>query len=137
MTLDEAIKHSYEQSVSASCFSCRQEHLQLARWLEELKEYRRRQTMAFKEDENKIPIIRFQVNTRIDASFLASLSDAAQANYEEYIRGWLVGQIAKGLGAEGLLIIDRVASPLGIDYEAHVDILSEVRPKDEDTSQKG
>lgn len=38
MTLDEAIAHCY--AVAGGCDACAAEHLQLAHWLEELKEYR-------------------------------------------------------------------------------------------------
>ena len=37
MNIDEAIKHCYEFAES-KCGDCGKEHLQLARWLEELKE---------------------------------------------------------------------------------------------------
>ena len=44
MTLDEAIAHAREAGMrmadSEDCKSCGQEHLQLADWLEELKQYR-------------------------------------------------------------------------------------------------
>lgn len=45
MTLDEAIEHAYNASLKMACNketrTCSQEHLQLAKWLEELKLYRR------------------------------------------------------------------------------------------------
>lgn len=41
MTLDEAIDHSKELSEDQSvCEDCREEHKQLAEWLEELNEYK-------------------------------------------------------------------------------------------------
>lgn len=41
MTLDEAIAHAKELSESQSvCEDCREEHKQLAEWLEELNEYK-------------------------------------------------------------------------------------------------
>ena len=41
MTLDEAIVHAKELSENQSvCEDCREEHKQLAEWLEELKEYK-------------------------------------------------------------------------------------------------
>ena len=40
MTLDEAIEHCKEKSCSNT--DCAREHRQLAEWLEELKEYKRR-----------------------------------------------------------------------------------------------
>ena len=44
MTLDEAIKHCYEVANSTPCNAwekeCNDDHLQLAKWLEELKIYR-------------------------------------------------------------------------------------------------
>lgn len=41
MTLDEAIAHAKELSESQSvCEDCREEHKQLAEWLEELKQYK-------------------------------------------------------------------------------------------------
>ena len=44
MTLDEAIAHAREAGMrmagSEDCKACGQEHLQLADWLEELKQYR-------------------------------------------------------------------------------------------------
>lgn len=44
MTLEEAIKHAKEQSVNASCEACRQEHLQLAIWLENYKRLKDQRT---------------------------------------------------------------------------------------------
>jgi hypothetical protein len=41
MTLDEAIAHSKEAS-ETNCGQCAEEHAQLAEWLIELKEYRKR-----------------------------------------------------------------------------------------------
>lgn len=40
LTLDEAIKHCYEvyHERNDMCKDCRDEHLQLAQWLEELKQ---------------------------------------------------------------------------------------------------
>ena len=43
MTLDEAIKHARDKANEQKCHSCKkcaEEHEQLARWLEELKQYR-------------------------------------------------------------------------------------------------
>lgn len=41
MTLDEAIAHAKELSENQSmCVDCREEHKQLAEWLEELKQYK-------------------------------------------------------------------------------------------------
>lgn len=41
MTLDEAIAHAKELSENKSvCKDCREEHKQLAKWLEELREYK-------------------------------------------------------------------------------------------------
>lgn len=41
MTLDEAIIHAKELSEDQSiCKDCREEHKQLATWLEELKQYK-------------------------------------------------------------------------------------------------
>lgn len=41
MNLKEAIEHCYEVSKDEdACESCRQDHLQLAHWLEELQDYR-------------------------------------------------------------------------------------------------
>lgn len=41
MTLDEAIIHAKELSENQSvCENCREEHKQLAKWLEELKKYK-------------------------------------------------------------------------------------------------
>lgn len=42
MTLDEAIKHTLEVADQAPCDRCKEEHLQLAKWLKELKEYRKK-----------------------------------------------------------------------------------------------
>lgn len=39
MTLDDAIKHCYEVA-ERKCDDCGKEHLQLAKWLEELKNYK-------------------------------------------------------------------------------------------------
>lgn len=44
MTLDEAIVHAKELSESQSvCEDCREEHKQLAEWLEELKQYKNKE----------------------------------------------------------------------------------------------
>ena len=40
MTLDEAIKHCLEIAKSDVCANCKNEHLQLAEWLLELKKRR-------------------------------------------------------------------------------------------------
>lgn len=43
MTLDEAIIHCYTKAKELeynNCISCSNDHIQLAKWLEELKEYR-------------------------------------------------------------------------------------------------
>lgn len=42
MTLEEAIKHTLEVADQTPCDRCREEHLQLAEWLKELKEYRKK-----------------------------------------------------------------------------------------------
>jgi hypothetical protein len=47
MTLQEAIDHCFEVAEAEGCSDCAQEHLQLAEWLLELKEFRRLQV---KED---------------------------------------------------------------------------------------
>ena len=39
MTLDEAIKHCYEVA-DRKCDDCGKEHLQLAKWLEELQDFK-------------------------------------------------------------------------------------------------
>lgn len=41
MTLDEAIKHCYEEASKIPLCDCSKEHIQLAQWLEELKTYRK------------------------------------------------------------------------------------------------
>lgn len=49
MTIDEAIEHCYENSEKEKCSGnvlCSNEHIQLAHWLEELKERR-------KQDESR------------------------------------------------------------------------------------
>lgn len=43
MTLDQAIKHCYEVAKKEQCYTCAEEWLELAEWLEELKELRERQ----------------------------------------------------------------------------------------------
>lgn len=40
MTLDQAIKHCYEVAENEQCYSYAEQYLQLAEWLEELKNYR-------------------------------------------------------------------------------------------------
>ena len=40
MTLDQAIKHCYEVAEKEQCCACAEEWLELAEWLEELKELR-------------------------------------------------------------------------------------------------
>jgi hypothetical protein len=42
MTLDQAIQHCYEIAENEQCHDCAKEHLQLAEWLEELRDYRER-----------------------------------------------------------------------------------------------
>jgi len=47
MTLDEAIEHCKEQAfkqMESGCKGCADEHLQLAKWLEELKRLRKENT---------------------------------------------------------------------------------------------
>ena len=41
MTLDEAIIHAIEVAELSKCEECKQDHLQLAEWLEKIKEVRR------------------------------------------------------------------------------------------------
>lgn len=41
MTLDEAIEHAREVAHYAGCKECEEEHEQLAKWLEELRDYRK------------------------------------------------------------------------------------------------
>lgn len=40
MTLDEAIQHCKEVAENTTCNACKEEHLQLAEWLKELKRRR-------------------------------------------------------------------------------------------------
>lgn len=40
MTLDEAIKHCLEVAHNTTCADCRDDHMQLAEWLLELKKRR-------------------------------------------------------------------------------------------------
>lgn len=40
MTLDEAIEHCLEVAKNTTCAGCKEEHLQLAEWLLELKKRR-------------------------------------------------------------------------------------------------
>ncbi len=54
MTIDEAIEHcedvaklKFENNSSQNCIRCGEEHLQLATWLKELKEYK-------KHEDNKV-----------------------------------------------------------------------------------
>lgn len=46
MTLDEAIEHARDVGLKMACnsktYECGKEHLQLAKWLEELRELRKR-----------------------------------------------------------------------------------------------
>lgn len=41
MTIEEAIKHA-EEVANSLCTECGEEHRQLAEWLKELKEYKKR-----------------------------------------------------------------------------------------------
>lgn len=54
MTLDEAIVHAKEAGIKlmldCSTYSCGQEHMQLAQWLEELKAFRATYEKPLKED---------------------------------------------------------------------------------------
>lgn len=54
MTLDEAIVHAREVGIKMICKcetqSCGQEHLQLAKWLEELKLYRKAYSLPKEEN---------------------------------------------------------------------------------------
>lgn len=43
MTLDEAIKHCMEIAHNTTCADCKNEHLQLAEWLLELKKRREKE----------------------------------------------------------------------------------------------
>ena len=54
LTLDEAIKHCYEVA-ETKCNECGKEHLQLAEWLEELKELRQSKEV-FHVDYDEKPI---------------------------------------------------------------------------------
>ena len=40
MNLDDAIAHCKEVAENTTCVDCKEEHLQLAEWLEELKKRR-------------------------------------------------------------------------------------------------
>ena len=40
MTLDEAIVHATDRFMQMGCTECGKEHMQLANWLKELKDYR-------------------------------------------------------------------------------------------------
>lgn len=63
MMLEEAIKHCYEVlDIEDMCEECKQEHLQLAKWLEELKQ--RRSDIS---NDNKI-CKKFNVTATIDES---------------------------------------------------------------------
>lgn len=58
MTLDQAIEHAKEagtRMINNGCKSCGEEHLQLAYWLEELKQYR----MKY----GKLPIVSKEITT--------------------------------------------------------------------------
>jgi hypothetical protein len=48
MTLDEAIQHAKEVSEQCANQECSLDHMQLARWLEELKQRRLKDEMAIK-----------------------------------------------------------------------------------------
>ena len=48
MTLDEAIQHAKEVSAQCTNQECSLEHMQLAKWLEELKQRRLKDEMAIK-----------------------------------------------------------------------------------------
>ena len=61
MTLNEAIKHCYEVA-NRKCDDCGKEHLQLAKWLEELQNFKNKsdfvkvvqcENCEFKQDCNK------------------------------------------------------------------------------------
>lgn len=49
MTLDEAIKHCLEIAKSDVCANCKNEHLQLAEWLLELKGRRKKNDDVFEK----------------------------------------------------------------------------------------
>lgn len=51
MTLDEAIEHSKERAENEKCPLCAKEHGQLAKWLEELKEWRKLSYKALDGDK--------------------------------------------------------------------------------------
>ena len=48
MTLDEAIQHAKEVASQCTNQECSLEHMQLAKWLEELKQRRLKDEMAIK-----------------------------------------------------------------------------------------
>jgi hypothetical protein len=48
MTLDDAIQHAKEVASQCSNQECSLEHMQLAKWLEELKQRRERDELALK-----------------------------------------------------------------------------------------
>ena len=44
MTIDEAIEHARDVAINGKCsIECKEQHEQLAEWLEELKEWRKRE----------------------------------------------------------------------------------------------
>lgn len=54
MTLDEAIVHAKELSENQSvCNDCREEHKQLAKWLEELKKYKAKELGWLEEEKQQ------------------------------------------------------------------------------------
>ena len=42
MSLDQAIEHALDVASETDCVNCKTEYLQLAAWLQELQEYRKR-----------------------------------------------------------------------------------------------
>jgi len=57
LTIDEAITHAKEvASRSSTCKACAQDHIQLASWLESVKEAQKilTQTLVYLEDETKV-----------------------------------------------------------------------------------
>ena len=78
MTLNEAIEHCYEVANSTPCNEsqkkCNAEHLQLAKWLEELREYRLRDNPIQKQ-------LQMNVGSFINSGRYAEIESIKELNY--------------------------------------------------------
>lgn len=85
ITIDEAIKHCYEVA-ECKCDDCGKEHLQLAKWLEELKESREiinRQKAEVERLQGRVKSVEYSKQCLLEC-FKTAKSEARK----EFVEGW-------------------------------------------------